>query len=84
MNSGSAGRNYLDATGGLPMLCPMSMTVGHLRQADPVPNYVDGDMNPSQICQVLADLRFSHRGAMVRLELDRDARDYLVRVLSQR
>jgi hypothetical protein len=44
----------------------------------PVVDILDGDMNASDVCQVLRDLRFRGLTATATLSIDRPARDYLL------
>jgi hypothetical protein len=47
----------------------------------PAPDYLDGDMTRAQFVDVLKALNFRRRDAVATLQLDKDARDYLLRLL---
>lgn len=56
------------------------MVVEHL---SPPGDFIDGDMTAREVLQVLTDLDFGRRGGFKTVELDRDARDFLLRVLRE-
>jgi hypothetical protein len=45
----------------------------------PPPDYLDGDMTPRQLAQVLAAVRFE-RGQPATIEIDRHVRDFFLRL----